>query len=89
MITHKNAQLGSIYLKDALSVDIESEIKKVTSPFLIVQGTNDEVVPYQDAVEADQLFPSSELVTVEGGVHWIDNNFNPVAIPAIEEFLKK
>ncbi|MBO3641625.1 alpha/beta fold hydrolase [Streptococcus suis] len=89
VITHKNAQLGSIYLKDALGVDIDSEIKKVTSPVLIVQGTNDEVVPYQYAVEANQLFPSSDLVTVEGGVHWIDNNFNQVAIPAIEQFLKR
>ncbi|HFU3984611.1 TPA: alpha/beta hydrolase [Streptococcus suis] len=89
VITHKNAQLGSIYLKDALGIDIESEIKKVTSPVLIVQGTNDDVVPYQYAVEANQLFPSSELVTVEGGAHWIDNNFNQVAIPAIEKFLRK
>ncbi|HFI0401927.1 TPA: alpha/beta hydrolase [Streptococcus suis] len=89
VITHKNAQLGAIYLKDALGIDIDSEIKKVTSPVLIVQGTNDEVVPYQYAVEANQIFPSSELVTVEGGVHWIDNNFNQVAIPAIEIFLTK
>lgn len=89
VITHKNAQLGAIYLKDALGIDIDSEIKKVTSPVLIVQGTNDEVVPYQYAVEANQLFPSSDLVTVEGGVHWIDNNFNQVAIPAIENFLTK
>lgn len=89
VITHKNAQLGAIYLKDALGVDIDSEIKKVTSPVLIIQGTNDNVVPYQYAVEANQLFPNSELVTVEGGAHWIDNNFNQVAIPAIEGFLTK
>lgn len=56
---------------------------------LIVHGTNDEVVPYQYAVEANQLFPLSELVTVEDGVHWIDNDFNQVAIPAIEQFLTR
>ncbi|HEL1619028.1 TPA: prolyl oligopeptidase family serine peptidase [Streptococcus suis] len=56
VITHKNVQLGAIYLKDALGIDIESEIKKVTSPVLIVQGTNDDVVPYQDAVEANSYF---------------------------------
>lgn len=89
VITHKNAQLGAVYLKDALGINIDSEIKKVESPVLIIQGTKDEVVPYQYAVEANQLFPSSELITVEGGVHWIDNNFNQVAIPAIEQFLKK
>lgn len=89
VITHKNAQLGAVYPTDALGIDIDSEIKKVTSPVLIVQGTNDEVVPYQYAVEANQLFPSSDFVTVEDGVHWIDNNFNQVAIPAIEQFLKR
>ena len=45
-----------------------------------MQGANDEVVPYQYDVEANQLLPSSELVTVEGGVYLIDNNFNQVAI---------
>lgn len=89
VISHKNARLGAVYLKDAIGINIDSEIKKVESPVLIIQGTNDEVVPYQYAVEANQLFSSSELVTVEGGVHWIDNNFNQVAIPAIEQFLKK
>lgn len=88
VITHRNAQLGSIYLKDALGVDIDSEIQKVTSPVLMIQGTNDDVVPYQYAVDAHQLFAFSELVTVEGGGHWIDSNFNQVALPAIEQFLE-
>lgn len=87
--THKNAQLGAIYLKDALGVNIDSEIKKDNFPVLIIQGTNDDVALYQYAIEANQLFPSSELVTVEGGVHWIDNNYNQVAIPAIEQFLMR
>lgn len=89
VITHKNAQLGSIYIKDALGIDSDNEIKKVTSPVLIIQGTEDDVVPYQYAVDANQLFLDSELVTVEGGGHWIDSNFNQVALPAIEAFLKK
>lgn len=88
VVTHKNAQLGSIYIRDALNIDINSKIKKVTSPVLIIQGTDDEVVPYQYAVNANQLFLQSELVTVDGGGHWIDRSFNDVAIPAIEKFLK-
>lgn len=89
VITHKNARLGAIYLRDALGIAIDSEIKKVTSPVLIIQGTNDEVVPYQYAVKANQLFPQSELVTVQGGAHWIDSQFNQVAIPAIDQFMTK
>ncbi|MGF0112356.1 alpha/beta hydrolase family protein [Streptococcus sp. SGI.013] len=55
---------------------------------MIIQGTEDDVVPYQYAVDANQLFPDSELVTVEGGEHWIDSNFNQVALTAIKAFLK-
>lgn len=44
------------------------------------------MVPYQYAVETNQLFPDSKLVTVEGGGHWMDSNFNQVALPAIEVF---
>ncbi|HEM4403482.1 TPA: alpha/beta hydrolase [Streptococcus suis] len=63
--------------------------KKGSSLALIVQETHDEVVPYQYAVEANQLIPSSYFVTVEGRVQWIDNNFNQVSIPAIEHFFTK
>lgn len=87
VITHRSARLGAVYLRDALAVDINAQIQKVTAPVLIVHGTNDEVVPYQYAVNANQLFNQSELVTVNGGTHWIDNRFNQVAIPAIERFL--
>nr|WP_312247669.1 hypothetical protein [Streptococcus parasuis] len=55
----------------------------------MVQETHDEVVPYQYAVEANQLIPSSDFVTVEGRVQWIDNNFNQVSILAIEHFFTK
>lgn len=89
VITHRNARLGAIYLKDALEISIDSEIKKVVSPVLIIHGTHDEVVPYQYATHANQLFQSSKLVTVEGGRHWINDTFNQVALPAIDQFLSR
>lgn len=89
VITHRNARLGAIYLKDALEISIDSEIKKVASPVLIIHGTHDEVVPYQYATHANQLLQSSELVTVEGGRHWINDTFNQVALPAIDQFLSR
>ncbi|MBR7928009.1 alpha/beta fold hydrolase [Aerococcaceae bacterium zg-ZUI334] len=89
VITHRNAQLGSVYLKDALGININKEIEKISAQVLIIHGTKDEVVPYEYAVEANKLFSDSKLVTVEAGRHWIDNAFNQVAFPAIEEFLTK
>lgn len=89
VITHRNTQLGSIYLKDAMSVDIQQEMKKVTAPVMLIHGTVDDVVPYSYSLEALKVFPNSQLVTVEGGGHWIDAQFNQVALPALEEFLRE
>lgn len=86
VITHRNARLGSIYLKDALNLDIDAVIQLVQVPTLIIHGTQDQVVPYTYAERAQTLFPNAQLVTVEGGGHWMDSGFNDVAFPAIEAF---
>lgn len=88
IITHRNAQLGGLYLKDALQLDIEAIIRTIEIPTLIIHGTQDRVVPYQYAERAQSLFPDAEFVTVEGGGHWIDGQFNEVAFPAIQSFYK-
>ncbi|KXT77859.1 alpha/beta fold hydrolase [Streptococcus sp. DD13] len=88
VVTHRNAQLGRSYLTDALAIDIKDRQKRVTAPTLIIQGTADTVVPYRYAQEASKNIPDAQLVTVDGGGHWIDASFNKVAFPAIESFLK-
>ena len=88
-LTHHNATLGKIYLIDALGIDIQSELAKITAPTLIIHGTDDAVVPYQYAVQASQTIPNAELVTVEGGEHGIDERFAITAAPAIQKFLKE
>lgn len=87
-LTHRNATLGKIYLIDALDIDIQAELAKITAPTLIIHGTDDAVVPYQYAVDASQTIPNAELVTVEGGEHRIDKRFALTAVPAIQKFLK-
>lgn len=87
IITHKNTKLGGIYIKDAMTIDCNKEIQKVNSKVLIIQGTNDDVVPYHYSREAANLFSNSKLVTVEGGGHWINSDFNKIALPAIDHFL--
>lgn len=89
VITHRNTQLGSIYLTDALNLDIKAKMQAVKEPVLLIQGTDDTVVPYQYALDANQTFPQAQLVTVQGGGHWLDSNFNQVALPAMTDFLSK
>ena len=88
-LTHHNTTLGKIYLIDALDIDIRAEQAKITTPTLIINGTDDAVVPYQYAVQANQTIPNAELVTVEGGEHRIDERFAITAAPAIQKFLKE
>ncbi len=54
----------------------------------LISRTDDDVVPYRYAVNANKLFPNSQLVRVNGGTHWIDDSFNKTAFPAIERFLR-
>ncbi|HEM5184363.1 TPA: alpha/beta fold hydrolase [Streptococcus suis] len=89
VIIHRNARLGSRYLTDALAIDWKEEAGKIKAKTLIVHGTDDNVVPYRYAQEAVELIPNAELVTVQGGGHWISDDFNQVAYPAIDAFLKE
>ena len=74
---------------DALAIDWKEEAGKIKAKTLIVHGTDDNVVPYRYAQEAVELIPNAELVTVQGGGHWISDDFNQVAYPATDAFLKE
>lgn len=87
VLTHAGAQLGGVYVQDAMTINIEQEQEKIQVPTLIIHGTNDAVVPYSYAQEAQGRIPDARLVIVQGGIHWVDANFNQVALPAIQEFL--
>lgn len=87
-LTHHGATLGKIYLIDALDGDASAIQKNITVPTLIVHGTNDTVVPYRYALEASKTIPKAQLVTVEGGGHWMDDQFSATALPVLQNFLK-
>jgi len=45
-------------------------LEKVTSPLHIFHGTDDELIPYQQALNLKKLFkPTDELITIEKGKH--------------------
>ncbi|MDO4813531.1 MAG: alpha/beta fold hydrolase [Gemella sp.] len=87
-ISHRNSNLGSSYLTDAINIDINKKISEVAAPTLIIHGTNDSVVPYSYAENANKTFKNSKLVTVENGGHRLDSRFNNVALKEISEFMK-
>ena len=53
-----------------VNTDLSEEVKKIKCPTVLIWGTNDEAVPYTDAVELEKLIPNAGLVTYEGCTHY-------------------
>ena len=57
-------------------------------PVLIVQGDQDEAVPYSYAVKAAELYDHAKLVTIPGDDHCYDRHLEMVT-EAVRDFLKE
>lgn len=53
-----------------VNLDLKEEVKKIKCPTLLIWGTNDEAVDYEDALVLEKLIPDSGLVTYEGCTHY-------------------
>ena len=53
-----------------VNTDLRKEVVKIKCPTLLIWGTNDEAVPYEDAKELESLIKGSGLVTYEGCTHY-------------------
>ena len=63
------ARIGSVYVRDALSVDIAGSMRAYRGPVLLFHGTADGTVPISYSEEAARTFPNAELITYEGEGH--------------------
>ena len=57
-------------LVNHVNLDLTSEVSKIDVPTLLVWGTNDTEVPYNDALELEKLISNCGLVTYEGCTHY-------------------
>ena len=57
-------------LVNHVNQDITEDVKKIKVPLLIVWGTNDEMVPIEDAYELEKLVPGSGLVVYPNCTHY-------------------
>lgn len=53
-----------------VNLDLKEEVKKIKCPTLLIWGTNDEAVDYEEALVLEKLIPDSGLVTYEGCTHY-------------------
>lgn len=68
---YKNA---SVMMRKVLvkhvNLDVSDDAKKIKCPTLLIWGTKDEAVSYDDAVELEKLISNCGLVTYEGNTHY-------------------
>ena len=57
-------------LVDHVNLDLTSELEKVNCPTLLIWGTNDAAVDYEDAIELEKKIKDCGLVTYEGCTHY-------------------
>lgn len=53
-----------------VNLDITNDVNKVKCPTLLIWGTNDDAVSYNDALELETLISNCGLVTYEGCTHY-------------------
>jgi pimeloyl-ACP methyl ester carboxylesterase len=74
-------------LKQLYGFNRKNRLGEIAVPVLIVHGTKDSLVPYENSVEVAKKIKNSKFVTIEGANHiLILNNFEETA-RAIEKFL--
>lgn len=81
--------LGRIYAEDAMSFDIYDVIKNYPGPVLLIHGTADQLVPIEYSRRAVEVFPSAELVEIEGAGHGFSGVDEERAIQLSLDFVKK
>lgn len=88
----EEAQPRYAWLRQAEAVrkfSLGEAVSRITAPTLIVAGTNDRVVPYQNSEILFRAIPNSRLVLFEGGSHllFIENAeaFNKVVLDFLRE----
>jgi len=68
---YRNASvmMRSILVKH-VNTDLTNEVKNIKCPVILIWGTNDEAVSYEDAIELEKLIPNAGLITYQGCTHY-------------------
>lgn len=53
-----------------VNLDISEEVKSIKCPAVLIWGTNDTEVPYEDAIYLEKIMQNAGLVTYEGCTHY-------------------
>jgi pimeloyl-ACP methyl ester carboxylesterase len=76
-------QLYENYIKNKDRFNIEASVKKIEIPFMVVQGTEDDVVTYEEALELKRWNQKIKLDLIPNGNHTfgVKHPFNDLNLP--------
>lgn len=81
--------IGRRYVEDALSFDIYGIMGSYRGPVLILHGDRDRIVPIAYSERAVRMFPSAELVVMEGQGHGFSGRVRRRAAELALAFLER
>jgi pimeloyl-ACP methyl ester carboxylesterase len=78
-------------LNDAIQIDHLGSIplEQVQAPSLVIHGTKDELVPFQQAVRSACCIPNARLMPVFEGTHYCALTHHELVFPAIKRFISE
>ena len=65
--------LGRQYYLDSWDIDIDSIIEKYDKPVCIIHGKEDDLVPFEYSIKANEQYADSKLYLIDGVGHELNN----------------
>ena len=81
--------IGRIYNEDAMSFDIYELLPNFNKNVLIIHGTRDSIAPISYSERAVEVFPSAELVKIDGAGHGFYGEDEDYAAELAVQFVKE
>lgn len=78
-------KLNYTFFEDAANYDVIHEAQKIPYRFLVIGGTRDTIVPFEQMTELCEKVPNAQLVTLHNSDHNLEEEW-PVAELAIKEW---
>lgn len=91
MWDEETCPLSQAYMDDMAQIaSVAERGSRIKAPWLLVHGTEDDVVPIQDSKDIlEKANDSAELVEIQGASHVFSDNFTPVMVEKVADWVKR
>ena len=81
--------LSQAYMDDLTEIEtVVNDAPKISVPWLLVHGTDDDVVPLQDSYDIfDKANAPKELIKIEGANHVFSDEFTPMMVEQVVNWI--